>query len=146
MVRISILGLWALCAVISVAGPVLEGRERSAERSIQAYATAMGDGRLDEAIALLIPETRSLWRIFVEHQVGDRIQILSTAVQRRALLADLKGWSVAQSVTVNGDITGKGGEHWRGQSLVRGQTLGGQWLMRTPLFGPDEPWLIPPES
>ena len=144
--RISILLLWALCAAIAVIGPVLEGRERSAERAVQDYAAAIAEGPVDAAIALLAPESRSEWRIFVEHQAGDRIRVLSAAVQRRALASDPRGWTVPRSVTVTGEITGKGGQRWRAQSLVRGRLEGGQWLLSSPVFGPDEPWLVPPDS
>ena len=144
--RISILLLWTLCAAVSVIGLLIEARERSAERAVQDYAAAIAEGRVDDAIALIVPESRSDWRIFAEHQAGDRIRVLSAAVQRRALAADPRGWTVPRSVTVTGEITGKGGQRWRAQSLVRGRLEGGQWLLSTAVFGPDEPWLVPPES
>src|SRR5215207_395684 len=100
--RISILLLWTLCAAVSVIGPLLEARERSAERAVQDYAAAIAEGRVDDAIALIVPESRSDWRIFAEHQAEDRIRVLSAAVQRRALAADPRGWTVPRSVTVTG--------------------------------------------
>lgn len=141
-----ILLLLVTAASLAIAGPIVEGRERSAEQSVRAYLDAVRTGDVEGALERLQPDEREPWRIFVQHQAGDRVHILSLAVERRPLMRDIRGWMTPAAVTIVGEITGKGGEQWRATSLVAGAREGDRWLMQRPPFGPEEPWLIPPED
>ncbi len=137
-----------LCAgaLVAFLGPLLEGRDRSAERSVRAYVDAIQSRDLDSALQVLEPSARPDWRIFVDHQSGDGIRLQSVAVQRESLISDSRPWGTPRSVTIAAELTGKGGERWLATSRVMGRLEGERWFLETPPFGPDEPWLVPPSS
>jgi hypothetical protein len=141
-----VLPLLALTALAALFGPIIEGRERSAERAVRGYLDAIQHGAVSRALENLDPVARSDWRIFVEHQAGDMFRVRELSVQRTPFIAGLSGWGKPLSVTVVAEIAGKGGEHWQATSHVIGRSEGGRWFIQNPPFGPDEPWLVPPES
>ena len=141
-----VLPLLALTALAALLGPVLEGRERSAEGAVRGYLVAVQDGDVSGALENLDPVNRTDWRIFVEHQTGDMFRVRELSVQRAPFIAGPSSWGKPLSVTVVADIAGKGGEHWQATSHVTGSSDGDRWYLATPPFGPDEPWLVPPES
>jgi hypothetical protein len=142
----TVIALLCLSACVAFIGPLVEGRDRSAERTVRAYVDAIQACDVDGALDLLESSNRAEWRIFVEHQSGDRIGLLSLAVQRESLLSDAWHWGAARSVTLSAELQGKGGERWQATSHIEGRVEGDRWLMSGPPFGPDEPWLVPPES
>jgi hypothetical protein len=137
--------LLALTGLIALLGPILEGRERSAERAVRDYLEAVQRGDVNAALESLAPSARSDWRIFVEHQSGDHFRVLGLSVQRAAVMSGPPHWGAPLSVNVTAEIFGKGGEHWRATSHVVGQPAGDRWYAQYPPFGPDEPWLEPPD-
>ena len=141
-----VLPLIALTALAALLGPVIEGRERSAERAVRGYLVAVQDSDVSRALDNLDPVARTDWRIFVEHQAGDTFRVRELSVQRAPFIAGLPSWGSPLSVTVVAEIVGKGGEHWQATSHVTGSSDGDRWYIATPPFGPDEPWLVPPES
>src|SRR4051794_40866857 len=130
-----------LCAGALVAffGPLVEGRDRSAERSVREYVEAIQSRDVDSALQVLEPSTRADWWIFVEHQSGDSVRLQSVAVQRESLFSNLRHWGAPRSVTLTAELTGKGGERWLATSHVTGRLDGERWFLETPPFGPDEP-------
>ncbi|MFN0071372.1 MAG: hypothetical protein ACKVVP_07780 [Chloroflexota bacterium] len=142
----TILVLLLIAAAVSVIGPVIEGRERSAEQSVRGYVAAVQARDVSAALEWLEPRIRDEWSIFVEHQSGDRIRVISLSVERAALLSIDGRWGSIRSVTVLAEITGKSDERWQASGYVQGRVEGDRWLLDRPPFGPDEPWLVPPES
>jgi hypothetical protein len=142
----TVLTLLALTGLVAFLGPIVEGRERSAERAVRDYLDAVQRGDVTAALEMLEPSVRSDWQIFVEHQAGDRFRVVGLSVQRVALISGPSHWGIPCSVTVTADIAGKGGEHWSASSHIVGRPAGDHWYAGRPPFGPDEPWLIPPES
>jgi hypothetical protein len=142
----TVLSLLGVCALIALLGPMIEGRERSAERAVRDYLEAIQEGDVSSALESLEPSVRAEWQIFVEHQAGDRFRVLGLSVQRVALLSGPPHWGSPRSVTVTAELNGKGGERWQATSHVQGRTSRERWYAERPPFGPDEPWLVPPES
>jgi hypothetical protein len=142
----AVIGLLALCTLVALLGPVMEGRERSAERAVRGYLEAIQAGDVNAALEMLEPSVRPEWRIFVEHQAGDQFRVVGLSVQRAALLSGLPHWGIPRSVTLTAAIAGKGGEHWQATARVPGRPDGDRWYAERPPFAPDEPWLVPPDS
>ena len=142
----TVMTLLCVGALVAFFGPLVEGRHRSAERSVREYIDAIHSRDVDSALQVLEPSTRPDWRIFVEHQSGDSIRLQSVAVQRGSLFSHPRFWGTPQSVTLTAELTGKGGERWLATSHVMGRLDGERWFLATPPFGPDEAWLVPPES
>jgi hypothetical protein len=139
-----VLALLGVSALLAFLGPIVEGRDRAAERAVRSYLDAIQSGNVDAALETLDPLIRPEWRIFAEHQAGDRFRVLGLAVQREPLLDGVRRWGQARSVTVTAELEGKGGERWQATSYVEGHPDGERWLLERPVFGPDEPWLVPP--
>ncbi len=136
--------LLTLCAVTALLGPLVEGRERAAETAVRGYLAAIEAGDAEAALAYLAPDQRDAWRIFVQHQAGDRFRLVSVAVQRTPLWQNLSSWTHTRSITVVADARGKGGQTWQAADLVRGSYEDNTWLLLAPPFGPPEPWLVRP--
>jgi len=141
-----VLPLLVLTALAALLGPIIEGRERSAERAVRGYLAAIQDGDVNQAMENLDPVARTDWQIFIDHQAGDMFRVRELSVQRAPFIAGPSSWGKPLSVTVVAEIVGKGGEHWLATSHVTGRSEGGRWYIQSPPFGPDEPWLVPPES
>jgi hypothetical protein len=141
----TVVTLLVATALVALLGPILEGRERSAERTVRGYLQSIQRGDVTSALDAIEPSVRADWRIFAEHQAGDAFRILSLSVQRTPLISGPLAWSKTRSVTLVAEIDGKGGEHWRATSHIAGRSDGDRWYAERPPFGPDEPWLVPPE-
>jgi hypothetical protein len=140
----TVLALLGATALLAFLGPLVEGRDRSAERAVRGYLEAIQTRDVTAALENLDPSTRSQWRIFAEHQAGDRFRLIGVAVQREPMLAGMRLWGRPRSVTVTADLEGKGGERWQATSHIEGYLDAGRWFLDRPPFDPDEPWLVAP--
>jgi len=146
--RAEALSLFAALALL-VAGAITvfagEWADRSAKSSgpespVIAYAAAIERADLAGALQQLMPDLRGRSSSSVAWQLGNRYNILESAVQTTAPLDRLLGTGdkTRAVVVVTMEIEGKGNPRWRTTEEMPVQLVDGRWLLaKTPLELPN---------
>lgn len=115
-------------------------RSTGPEAPVVAYAAAIEHENLAAALQQLMPGIRSRSSSFVAWQLGNRYDILESAVQTTAPLDRLlgKGDPTKAVVVATLQIDGKGNPTWRTTEEMPVQLVDGRWLLaKTPLELPN---------
>jgi hypothetical protein len=131
--------LWALAALVVLAGAVVDvrGRPASPEAPLRTYLAAVADEDLGAALAEIAPGARAEAAPFVAEQLGNEYRVLGIGVRQPSLLDRLgrRGSSHDEAlITVQLDVTLLTGETWRTTThvpVVRDPD--GWYLARAPL-------------
>ncbi len=115
-------------------------RSTGPEEPVVAYAAAIESGNLAGALQQLKPDLREKSASFVAWQLGNRYDILESAVQTSSPIDQLlgKGDNTRATVVVTMQIEGKGNPTWRTTEEMPVQLVDGHWLLaKTPLELPN---------
>ncbi len=136
------MALLLAATLIVLAGEWADRAERRSgpESPVMAYAAAIQRGDLASALQQLAPDLREKSRSFVAWQLGNRYDIMESAVQTSAPIDRLlgKGDSTRATVVVTMQIEGKGNPTWQTTEEMPVQWTNGRWLLaKTPLELPN---------
>lgn len=115
-------------------------RSSGPEGPVTAYASAIGHADLGGALDQLLPGLRDRSSSFVQWQLGNRYNILESAVRTSSPMDQILGRANVDRaiVVVTMEIEGKGNPRWRTTEELPVERVDGRWyLAKTPLELPN---------
>ena len=133
------LSLLLLCAVLAIAGPLVETRQRAPEVTARAYLREIEQGNLEAALAVFDPTAdqanRGTLRDRVALQRENRYEIGTVVLGRPSVVDRLMGRQLPDAwVTVTATVTTATGERWQSSSTAALVERDGVWYLLGPLF------------